>query len=270
MATVLAKAPQLLTIGEIHQFLDYLVNQKQCACGQQLSNCAFWSPIAESITDRYSLEQLQDLKQRTEAAESHLNLPKAFLKTDKEFVAFFANFHQILANHYPNKVFLDSSKYVGRALQLSRIKSLDLKVIYVVRDIRGVAYSFGKQVQTPKSPLKALNYYGLINFVSLMAQFILGKKRVRRVKYEDFVANPQPTLESLQEFLNIDLKNVQTALKNNDPFEMPHIIAGNRLKHNKTIKLRPDLDWKENLSGTRKVAYYLLSLPLQLIFRYPI
>ena len=39
------------------------------------------------------------------------------------------------------------------------LKQFDLKVIFVVRDVRGVINSFSKNVQTSKKPLRTILYY---------------------------------------------------------------------------------------------------------------
>lgn len=49
LATILNNHPKIFTIGEMHQFLDYVIDDKDCSCGKVLSQCSFWSPILNDL-----------------------------------------------------------------------------------------------------------------------------------------------------------------------------------------------------------------------------
>jgi hypothetical protein len=51
-------------------------------------------------------------------------------------------------------------------------------------------------------------------------------------------------------------------------FEIPHIIAGNRLRSDKQLVIKKDLKWKEEISRPKQILYYLLALPLMIINKY--
>ena len=160
---------------------------------------------------------------------------------------------------------LDSSKYVGRFLLLNQLKNNKVKGIYVVRDIRGVIHSFNKQVQTQKKPISTIFYYILTNTFAQIVCWL--KKDVIKLRYEDLVDSP----------LN-EIKNIYTTLLNldeinftlNETFDIPHIIGGNRLKSNKTLKIIKDVEWKQNFSRRSQVLYYILCFPFMLINKYKI
>lgn len=268
LATLLGNSKEITTLGEMHQFLDYVLNQEPCSCGQALQHCEFWAPVVDRLKSNHNLDALIKANKHNKKVESHGHILSSLFASNAVYQEFQKEvFTQVKAVH-KTKLVLDSAKYISRAIQLSRTPGLDVKIIYMVRDVRGVVFSFGKQVQTTKPAISAIFYYLLINKFGLLTQLVLGKNKVLRLRYESLVSQPKETLDTLQGFLNTDLQQVHDKLANNKPFAMPHLVAGNRLKTNKQIILKPDFAWKDSQSRLKQILYYLLTLPLQLIFKY--
>lgn len=270
LATLLGNAKGITTLGEMHQFLDYYLDKKPCSCGADLDQCEFWSKVIKRLEQNYSRQELIKMNQLRNCVEGHRHIIWSLLRSNKAYQTFQRQLFEHVAAVHPNVTLLDSAKYISRGLQLARIKETDVKVVYVVRDVRGVIFSFGKKVQTQKSPLSAMIYYKLINFFGLLAQWTMGKGKVMRLRYESLVESPEESLSHLETFLDQDLSAVNSKLKAKEPFQMPHIIAGNRLVSAKHIELKPDFAWKQTQPRAMQMLYYLLNLPLQLIFKYRI
>ena len=191
MATVLGNQPKIQAVGEMHQFHEHLSNNKKCSCGQLLEDCVFWKTILN-----YLDLELIDL-QRNSQKEKHSNILKLMLtrKADKEYIALQEDIYRGILNNNSESWVLDSSKYIARYLLLSRGKIFNIKGIYVVRDVRGVINSFKKQVQTPKRPLSTILYYVLINSFGQLICWM--DKRVIKIKYEDFIKEPDKMIEKV-------------------------------------------------------------------------
>lgn len=270
LATLLSNNDHIRTLGEMHQFLDYLLDEKPCSCGSSLEDCSYWSDLVTWLRSEYTKDQLHAIKASHEKAERHSNIIKGLFSSPEDYLEFETRLFERLYGKYPGASLLDSSKYVARALHLHRLKSVNWKYIFLTRDSRGVINSFGKQVQTPKSPLGTIVYYALINYAAILAKFFLGSKRVIRLRYEDLLSDPRQFFQELSFFLNKDLSGIVDRLERQEPFEMPHIIAGNRMRSEQQIKLKPDLAWKNKQPRPVQILYYLANLPLQLIFKYPL
>jgi hypothetical protein len=161
-----------------------------------------------------------------------------------------------------NKILLDSSKYIARYIRLKNNSKFKVKGIYMVRDVRGVVNSFGKQVQTPKKPLSAMVYYIIINTFAQILCWL--DKDILKVRYEDFVSNPEKQLNYIIEHVaegstvNIDRHGIM----------LPHLIGGNRLKKDRSIQINPDLKWRELIPRYKQILYYIFCAPLMLLNRY--
>jgi hypothetical protein len=81
----------------------------------------------------------------------------------------------------------------------------------------------------------------------------LGPKRTMRLRYEDFVADPEGALERIGSLIEVDFTDVADAVSSGKPMQAGHNIGGNRTKKSGFITLRPDAkEWKSALSPTEQ------------------
>jgi hypothetical protein len=262
LATVLNNNVNINTVGELHHFYNYLRVEDNCSCGQSLGKCPIWSKLLQTFP-KYTKEELTSIIDNQIKNEHHNRILSLLFgrKASKEYL----NHQKAIYKGLDHKEWLlDSSKYLARYLSLKQVSEFNIKGIYVIRDIRGVIHSFSKNVQTPKSPIKTVLYYILINFLSQIVCWL--DKDVIKIKYEDFIEDPEKVLNKICDFLAINNKINYTSEEK--IFEMPHIVGGNRLKTNKTISIKKDLKWKSTISRPKQLVYYLLAFPLMLINKY--
>jgi hypothetical protein len=268
MATILNAHEQVHTIGEMHQFIDHINQNKECSCGESLNTCIFWSPIAENL--KAFFDDLPHKQTKFEKEEAHKNIVKLIFKNkeDERYLEFNEKVFSEIKQHVKTDWILDSSKYIARYLLLEKSKNINIKGIYVVRDVRGVINSFGKQVQTPKKPLATIIYYLTINF---FGQIVCAfDHKIIKVKYEDFVENPEQCLNKIYGHVFGNEEGIKKNSTLPEFYEMPHIIGGNRIKTSKKISIRKDEMWKENIPRIKQIKYYLLLFPLMLFNKYKI
>lgn len=263
MATVLGAHPKILAVGEMHQFLDHIVEGKSCSCGANVNSCVFWSTVIGNLNEiRNNVKAVQSI---SNSKERHRNIP-LLLRTKKKDHEYL-NVHNRILNESFNSTtkeyLLDSSKYIARYLLLRRSDKLDVKGVYVVRDVRGVINSFKKNVQTSRSPISTMIYYCLVN---MFGQLICWKdSNIIRIKYEDFVENSGPTLAKIYAHVGIVEEN---DIMNENVFKVPHIIGGNRLKHQNEVVIRKDEKWKKTMPRYKQILYYFLALPFMIVNSY--
>jgi hypothetical protein len=265
LGTILNSHSKICTIGEMHQFPDYLLNNKACSCGDKLTQCEFWRTIIK-LTD-FSGIDLENLERTVKQKESHTNILKLLFKTkvDEPYLKFHNLIFESISKQHKEQLLLDSSKYIARYLLLKKSDKLNIKGIYVTRDVRGVINSFSKKVQTPKSAIGTIIYYMLINsFAELLS---LMDKDIIKIKYEDFINAPLPTLNKIY---NHVLNPQEKAESISKIFDMPHIIGGNRMKKKSKITIEGDEKWKNNICRPKQIIYYILAAPIMLLNRYKI
>jgi len=259
LAILLNNHEKIETLGEMHQFYEFLEEGKNCSCGERLQHCLVWKNIQTKI----SLEEISTRRKLLEEAETHGKIPKLLLtkSTNLQYLQVQEELFLQLQQQRKSEWFLDSSKYIARYLLLKKSKKLNLRGIYIVRDPRGVVYSFQKKVQTSKPPLSALLYYNLINFFGEIVYRL--DKGILKIRYEDLVEKPEATLAKIYTHI---FEEKTTAEVLPQYFKMPHIVGGNRMKAKKEIKIQPDRKWK-SMVKSKQILYYILSLPFVLMNR---
>jgi|GEM_PF-895434 len=271
LATLLGGLSDVTTLGEMHQFYDHIRDGKTCSCGNTLLKCVFWTKVIANLPSEIkdNPEVCQHLSDRF---EYHSSIPKHVvgghnkeqLKLYNRNQSLILKASQTIGN---TKYVLDSAKYLGRFLSLKKNNDITLKGIYMTRDVRGVINSFSKKVQSSRSPLSTILYYYAVNSVSQWIYW-LNRKSILKIRYEDLINKPELVIEKLCLFLEINSSVLLEKFSNNEDFEIGHIIGGNRIKKNKTIKMNFKDSWKTSLSRRVQLIYYVLTLPLMLINKY--
>lgn len=264
LATVLNIHPEIITIGEMNQFFEHISYNKECSCGAKLNECSFWKIILDEL--ELSKKQVFINAALTEQKEKHSNIIKYLLNPpqEMEYHKIQEDVFRLVQKQAPSKWLLDSSKYIARYLLLKQNNKNKVKGIYIVRDVRGVINSFGKQVQTSKSSLSTILYYLIINFFGQITYWL--NKDILKIKYEDFVTNPEQVTNIIYQHIFENPEWVSLP----DIFQMPHIIGGNRMKTNTNISINKDENWKQNISRVKQIAYYILTFPFMILNNYKI
>ncbi len=174
----------------------------------------------------------------------------------------------IFADLSEGKNVVDESKYVARALAFSNLPRERFKYIYIVRDCRGVAHSFGKSAQQPRGILGSSCYYLLVNVAAHLAAWTRLRGRLIKVRYEDLVSFPERELTRIGQFIGIDMSVVIGKINSAEPVAIGHLVSGNRLRSTGSVKIKADDQWRRSLGWPRRVLAYPLCLPVQLLNGY--
>jgi hypothetical protein len=264
LLTIMLSAYENITsLGEMHQFLEHSNQKRLCACGATLSRCEFWSRI-ENDWECNDVSSIK-LEERFRKLENHSRIPLALLgiKSNSEYL----NYHEKLLTQISqledNNWLLDSSKYIARYLMLRASKKISLKGIYMVRDVRGVIHSFGKKVQTRRSPLNAIMYYSAINFFGQLVCWT--DKRIIKIRYEDLMCHPEITMQKIYDHIFEEDAEMPPLV---ETYRMPHIIGGNRMKSSQEVKIIYDQAWKRSMKRVQQIGYAILVFPFMFINSY--
>ena len=177
------------------------------------------------------------------------------------------------------QVVVDSSKESPTVMALSHCPDIDLRVIHVVRDSRGVAFSWQKSVDRPEkagatmpqlSPTMSTEWW-LIHNGGIAGVRRLGVP-VARMRYEDLVADPANVVERVWNELALPGTG-ELSIEGANIIELSgtHSVAGNPMRFRiGSTELRPDRAWVSGLSRRDKTIVTMLSWPLLRAYGYPL
>ncbi len=284
--TVLGNHTAMESLGELHRLpRNGWVNGEFCSCGTRVTECDFWKTVRaewDARNPQYSLERYLD------AQESFLRfryLPKLFFRhffpsaEFREFVEATENLYLSIAKTNGCSTLVDSSKSPAFALALCSAERLDLRVIHLTRDARGVAYSqkasFEKDEKAgverdlrPRSVLRTGFFWNITNLLSGFVRSRLAQKNSIRIRYEDFMQDPRATLRSIAACIEIPLDELADKIEQGEEFSVGHNVAGNRLRMAGSVRLSPDTKWVRMLSKKDKALVWLSTCLLMKHYEY--
>jgi hypothetical protein len=277
---VLGELPGVCSAGElVHLWQRGVLDDERCGCGEPFSRCAFWSAVGERAFggwDRAFAERMVALRQRVDRTRyvPRLMAPRLLGRRRAELAQYVAGFEALyrgIAEVSGAEVVVDSSKHSSLAFCLRSSRAVDLRVVHVVRDSRGVAYSWTKEVRRPESaegeglmtrysPTRSSALWVGHNLcLALLAR--LGTA-TRLLRYEDFVAQPASTLRELADFAGIPAE-LSFLRDSSVVLEPAHTVAGNPVRfHTGVLTLRRDDAWRRELPRGQRLAVAGLTLPL--------
>lgn len=226
----LGHTPGFLSVAQLN---DLLNTQDPFQAGRATKQREFW----KSALSRLSESELAFVK----ASHTSFNGEKHFFRLlssqryrQQQAKACEKIVHAAL-DESGDQVLVDSTKNISRCLALSECESVDLYVLHLIRDVRGLVNSNNKrnvESQRRKRYLRPTAHWAAKN---LAASCVLPWhcKKIVTIKYEDFLLTPEATVDRLQDFIGENLSQTLAALKGE--FEIdPDIsmgLGGNRVLH---------------------------------------
>jgi hypothetical protein len=293
---MLGQLEGFVSAGEVRElWLRGCAEDRPCGCGAPFSACDFWSSVGQEAFggwDRLDLATLLRVRYRRDRAWS---LPARLwdhrrAALDDELGRYVEALQRLIgaiAAVAGARVVIDSSKLPTHTLLLQQAGRLDVRVVHLVRDSRGVAHSVRKQVTKSASrgadtllprhgSVTSSLRYDLYNGAHhvLEARESRAGRTLLRVRYEDLVEDPRRWL-----------RDVATHAGEPLPVEMPfldetgsqvcfapnHLVDGNpvRFSHG-WVPLRLDTAWRTDLAARERRAVTALTLPLLARYGYPL
>jgi hypothetical protein len=287
---LLGELPGVCALGEIvHLWQRDVRDDERCGCGARFSACDFWDAVGERAfggwhqVDVYRVLALQSAVERTRYIPrlAASRLPEEHVALIEEYAGYYAAIYEAAAAISGAQVVVDSSKHSALAHCLRWWPGLDLRVVHVVRDARGVAYSWTKTVVRPEAGMPAeMTRYSPARSALLWnahnaAFALLGRRGipVRRIRYEEFVADPRTGLLDLAAFAGLDITVADLKFIDGEEAELRpgHSAAGNPMRFTVgRVPLRRDDAWRDALPPVQRRLVGTVCAPLLRAYGYPL
>lgn len=273
LSVILNAHPEIQTIGEINKWIPF--NGKVKRGNSKNGDAVFWDDILNLYSDRAWSGSFTQLEKAQNLIEPYKYFPTLLLKKTPSWAQELYHDHSrklvtILANYTGKKIVVDSSKNMGRALMLLRNPYLDTRVIHLTRGPRATMRSITKKnvEQKYKSPIIGMLQYNLKNYFCMLVGWTSPRSTVIRVRYEDIALSPKTEFKRLGDFLGLDLDSLANKLLKQEPFTIPPLLDGNRVRLKDKIIVQYDDSWKKDLSRSKKILALLITFLFSCIFGY--
>ncbi|WP_433021599.1 sulfotransferase [Kribbella sp. CA-294648] len=285
---VIGQLPEVCALGEVtHLWFRGLLWDESCGCGQPFSRCDFWQQVGEVAfggwkkVDADGVHRLGLEVDRSRYLPQLATLPSTsgLRRRAREYADWYARIYSAAAIVSGAELVVDSSKNASLAYVLRDHEGIDLRVLHVVRDARGVAHSWSKDVPRPeaRSEQRSMDKYTALQSAVLwtvhnLAFEVLRRRGVatRQVRYEQLTAGPRRTLAGILSWLDLPAAELPFAADGSVMLEASHTVAGNPMRFQTgRLELRTDDAWRSRLSGSHRRQVTAVTWPLLLRYGYP-
>ncbi|WP_067563429.1 sulfotransferase [Nocardia acidivorans] len=274
LGNILNEIPGVFHVGELHFLWKNAAGRgvnEQCGCGHKLVDCPFWSTILpigrpagttpQAHADTVIRRQLGHTRTRHTWQILARGPHNEQVRAQAELMT---RIYRAVAERSASPVIVDSSKMPGEAALLARMDGITPYYLHLVRDPRAVAQSWSqpKQYVYAMSAAKSTGYWTGFN----LASHAINRRYPRRslfLRYEDFIAEPAATIDTVLRWCEIDpASNPMT--DRTVQLHANHTVTGNPDRfHTGVTVIRPTDDrWRSALPASARRTATALSWPL--------
>lgn len=286
LCRMLDRIPTCAHVGEICYLWRHGVQGNlPCSCGEPFLECPFWTSVGLAAfggwegVDAVRAERLRlRLGSRGElfrvAAGRGSSRPADLTEYGDLTLALFRAVREVSGS----AVIVDNSKLPGEAFLRMQTGGLDTRVIHLVRDSHGVAYSRSKQVLRQDiqnrqmgriPPGRTAARWVLYNL--LLEAITRGSGQRSLLRYEDFVADPAGEFRAVLDFLGVDVTAADLEFVRGTEVDLggDHGVWGNPMRLQLGAqRIRLDEEWRHRMGRSTTLKVTVLSLPGLLRYGY--
>lgn len=284
--------PTTFSVGEtVHLWERGVRDQERCGCGDRFDACPHWLAVGKQAFgswDAVDVERMIELRwteDRSRRLPQILNAIRSGRMNagQQEYLdgmrAVLLGSAAVAAEargvDRSDVVLLDSSKHLSTAALLAADPQLDVRILHLVRDPRGVAYSWMKTVERPETEGEIMPQYSAKRTAGRWVTDNLGFDTLSsmgvptlRLRYEDVLAEPERRILEVARFSGALPENEPSSLGfiegNTAHLSTPmHSIAGNPLRFGgDDLVLRLDDAWQSELPAGDRRTVELITRPV--------
>jgi hypothetical protein len=285
---LVGQLPDVVPLGEVvFLWRRGVLEDQLCGCGERFSSCPFWTAVGERAFGGWGSIDLDEVLSLQRAVDRNRFIPlmvagrpAGYRREMRRFADYLLPVYRSALEVSGARVLIDSSKHASSAFLLSRLGGLDLRVVHLVRDSRGVAYSWTKQVRKPE----------VVDGTSYMPRYAPGRQSLywlaynamfeglpaagvatARLRYEWLLREPRREIERVARFVGAPADDEALAFLSGRSAELHpnHTVSGNPMRFkNGSVELRVDDAWRRELPRAQAALVSSLTWPLQRRYGY--
>lgn len=280
---VLGQVPGFFSAGEVREIWDGgCLRNRPCGCDKPFLDCEFWAEVGRQAFGGWQKLDLDEILRLRYAVDRPWLVPALRISfAMPRLAADVARYVDVLDALYRAifdvsgaEVIVDSSKIPSHAYLLRRLPWIDLRMLHLIRDSRGVAYSWQKVVTKDAGSTGHGEYLHRYGPVAASVRWLVYNGQTsgiahrgvpyRRLRYEDLMADPRKWTQRILEFAGAERRDADLPFITDHEvrFGHNHTVDGNPIRFSTgSVQLRPDEEWRRRLSPARRAAVSLITLP---------
>lgn len=286
LSLMLGQTPGFHAMGEVvHLWKRGLRENGPCACGQAFLSCPFWTAVGKEAFGGWNQVDVDAILAAQSAVERDRYLPLLLRpRLITRFAMDLASYTDTLGRLYRAvqvvsgaTVLVDSGKHVASVFVLRHVSSVDLRLVHLVRDSRGVAHSWTKlkrrsivgesEYMARWHPGQSAGRYLFYN--ALLHALKMAGQRQALIRYEDLVADPEPVLGRAVQLCDVGGRGFGFLDGRDAQLVENHQVGGNPMRFRTgRVSLVADETWRQDLPARYRRLVTLITWPLLVLYGY--
>lgn len=265
--------------GEVMAVWDQVLRDADCGCGEPVAVCPIWSKVLSAAfgePDRAHFEEMVRLRNSEWQSRKvplwlYRNSSRQRL-VDKldPYLDSVGRVYKAISETVPGEIIVDSSKNPAYLYFLSQVPDLEIHFVHIVRDPRATAYSWKRQKEgfSSHGVWDTVKSWNARNATLAM----LGNRAISsyyRIRYEDFAADPLPTIRDITRFVGEPRDEFPFLDGDQIRLSPNHLVYGNPdLFRTGALTLSVDERWKSGMARKDQMLVASMSALLMRRFGY--
>lgn len=278
---MLARSTSVTAAGElVHLWTRGLRDDEPCGCGLPFSACARWRAVGDRAFGGWATLEAERQIELQRSVDRQRYLHRILLgetarsAKGRRYLGQLGQIYEAIGSVAGTKVVIDSSKHASTLFLLRDLAAIELFMVHLVRDPRGVVNSWSRPTARPEAPGAQMHRVSSSRATArwfgrnLQGELAARKVPSVRIRYEDLVADPEAALGPLAARLGLELPPMMRP-PSSVKLGVDHTVAGNPMRFQTgAIQLKLDQRWQRDLDPVRRRMITTTTWPLRHVYDY--
>jgi Sulfotransferase domain len=274
---MLGRLNDVCSVGElVHLWERGLKENNRCGCGERFGDCPFWRRVGQVAFGGWDTVDVDEILTLKASVDRNRFVPLMVLPVLRPaYRRRLDRYSDLLERLYVGvrevsgrPLVVDASKHASAAFLVRRMRGVDLRLVHLVRDSRGVAFSWTKRMRraeavaddalmATKTPLRLSARY--LGYNLLFHLLRLTGVPGLLLRYESLVRDPAGELARVLGFAGLPSAAGELGFIGDGWVELgpSHALAGNPMRFRSgRVPLAVDEEWRRGL----RLRYRLLTV----------
>jgi hypothetical protein len=280
---ILGASGAAVNVGEFHHvFSAGVLKNQRCECGEPFDRCPFWTAVGQAALGGWDAAFAQEMVDVRHRALRQRYLPQMLTRRTARvpvhgdiarYVRVFDRLYTAVAQLTGTPLIVDSSKEAAFAMYLAAAGVTELRALQLVRDPRGVAFSWAKAgIRRPDAgrgnatmrTFSAAEVSRMWNR-ELFWGMVVGRYVPRAtLRYEQFAVAPRPTLAAALAELGLPDELASALDQETVTIPQAHAIGGNPVRFSEgPLRVRLDDAWRREMCARDRQIVTAYTFPMR-------
>jgi hypothetical protein len=286
---ILDKIPGFVAVGELTYVWERgLLKNELCGCGSPFRECPFWQRVgleafggweAVDLYEMLRLERSVTRLRRWPLLIVPLVQRGAFEDAVRNYSEHIQRLYLAIARVSGCSVVVDSSKNPCLAMLLRLMPNVEPRIVHMVRDSRGVAFSWTRHVLRSEATAESYMptfppwYSSLVWTVKNLQHHLMKAWGIPHLflRYESLVRSTRCEIERLLVYSGATVAERDLSFLDDDHITLGanHTVSGNPMRFRRgRVPLRLDDEWRSAMRFGHRVLVSVLTSPLLFAYGY--